>query len=695
MFVVAAMTGAIFWRAGLPSQRPNVLLITLDTTRADRLACHGYAPALTPALDSLAAKGVLFERAITPAPLTLPSHASLMTGLYPSEHGLITNGRGRLEESIPTLAEMLQAGGYDTAAFVGSLVLDSKFGLDRGFAVYDDDMTNSDATEHGLDRQRDGRRVVDSALGWLMQRRTKPFFCWVHLYDAHQPYQAHPEEFGDRFRDRQYDGEIAYVDRQIERLLKHLHEHGLSEKTMVVAVGDHGESLGEHDELEHSLTLYDSVLNVPWIWAGPGAAPAGRRVAQPVSLVGLRPTLLEMVGLRELGASKGRSLRGVVSGGEIAAGNCCSATDDPLLEHGWSPLRSLTTAAWKYIRSPEAELYDLTRDPHETQNLAAALPDQVRELDFQLTVLEGAMTRRQAEAVELSPKERRALASLGYLGGQNLREQPTDSSQPLPDVKRMLPIYNKAEVAHRLVLEGNATDAEKRLRDLIRKEPDYLPARLFLAAALTQQSKFGESRELLEQALKDDPDNSEAHFQLGSVYLAQQQFAAAVAEFRRSLASKPNAVGVLFNMGQALMQLGDSQAAEDAFREVLELDPLYANAHLYLGALLAGQRRQAEAERHFREALECNPRSAEAHGNLAVLLSDQQRFVEAGEHFVRAVELAPQNAGAHFNYGAFLLSQRRLDDAAARFEEALRLNPQHAQARIRLEQVRDMQNQPQ
>jgi arylsulfatase A-like enzyme len=318
----ALALGLFGWRSLAVSPRPNVLLITLDTTRADRLGCYGYTPALTPAIDGLAARGVLFERAYTPAPLTLPSHASMMTGLFPPEHGLLVNGRGRLGENVSTLAEVFRDAGYDTAAFLGSFVLHSKFGLDRGFKEYDDDMTNTDPTEDGLHRQRDGIWVVDSALAWLQKRRTKPFFCWVHLYDAHAPYLAHTEDFGDRFADSPYDGGIAYVDLQVQRLVNHLEGNGLTEQTLIVVVGDHGESLGEHDEKEHGLTLYGSVLRVPWIWAGPGATSAGRRVLQPVSLIDLRPTLLETVGLGEPSRASGRSLHAALVGRPIDPESC-------------------------------------------------------------------------------------------------------------------------------------------------------------------------------------------------------------------------------------------------------------------------------------------------------------------------------------------------------------------------------------
>ncbi|HEY2252377.1 MAG TPA: sulfatase-like hydrolase/transferase [Planctomycetaceae bacterium] len=684
--------GLVGWRAFVVGRRPNVLLITLDTTRADRLGCYGYAPALTPTLDALAAKGVLFERAYTPAPLTLPSHASMMTGLYPPEHGLLTNGRGRLDENISTLAEIFRDAGYDTAAFIGSFVLHSKFGLERGFRQYDDDMTNTDPTEDGLHRQRDGVWVVDSALAWLTRRRQKPFFCWVHLYDAHAPYLAHLDEFGDRFDDRPYDGGIAYVDLQVARLVKHLQANRLEEQTLIVVAGDHGESLGEHDEREHGLTLYNSVVHVPWIWAGRGVSPAGRRVPQVVSLVDLRPTLLESVGLREPVDTRGRSLSATLTGGDVPARACYSATDDPLLLFDWSPLRCLATAGWKYIRSPEVELYDLVSDPQETNNLAAALPEQVHELENELAALERTMVTRQGAAVLLSPTERRALASLGYLGAEHgPPQQPAASAAALPDVKRMLPLHNKVDAAKRLQIGGDAAKAETLLRELIREAPDYLPAQVKLAAVLAQQQKFVDGREVLEGILQRDPDNSGAYFQLGVLCAAQHRFAEAVDDFRKSLATGPkNAVVVLFGLGHALAELGQFHEAEEAYRQLFEHDPLHVDAHLALANMLANQAdRAADAEEHYREVLKYTPSSTQAHGNLAILLAGQSRLAEAGAHFARALELSPNSAELRYQYGTLLLLEGRLDEAIRELEEALRLDPRHPRARTRLQSARD------
>jgi arylsulfatase A-like enzyme/Tfp pilus assembly protein PilF len=683
--------GAYAWQAVLQSRSPNVLLITLDTTRADRLQCYGYSPALTPALDSLAAEGVLFERAYTPVPMTLPSHATMMTGLYPPEHGLVANGRGRLDEHHSVLAEIFRDAGYDTAAFVASFVLHSTFGLQRGFATYDDDLTNSDPTEFGLHRQQDGRQIVDSALAWLQQRRGRRFFCWVHLYDAHEPHVSHADEFGDRFQDHLYDGEIAYVDRQIARLVKYLEANGPRERTVIVVVADHGEGLGDHEEQHHGLTLYNAVVQVPWIWSGPGIARTGRRIVQPVSLVDLRPTLLSSVGLRDPARTSGRSLQAALSGGELETVACYSATDVPMLDLGWSPLQSLTTAEWKYIRSPEVELYDMIADSQETQNVAAAHPDQVRALEDQLATLERNMVQGQPVAVKLSPKEMQKLNSLGYPGGGNSIRQPAARGRVLPDIKRMLPFHNRVEAARRLMSEGDLAEAEMRIREVIDEAPDFMAAQTSLASVLASQKKFAESRELLESVLEHEPDNVQARFQLGSTFVENQQFAEAAAEFRRSLAVDPNAEKSMFELAQVLVKVDRVAEAEQMFHETLEHDPMHVGARVSLANLLLSQKRAAEAEQQYRQALIYAPGSVRAHGRLAILLAQQNRVAEAEQHFQRALELAPNSAHVRLNYATFLIGQARVGEAISQLVEAHLLNPDDPETNRRLQQARSRQ----
>ena len=289
-----------------PRSNLNLVLITLDTTRADRLGCYGYERALTPALDGLSASGVLFERAYTAVPSTLASHATMFTGLTPREHGIHENGTGQLSGKIPVVAEILRSRGYDTGAFVGAFVLDAKFGLNRGFQEYDDDTFGGEHSVDPLHRRRSGQSVVDKALHWLKGRTTRPFFCWVHLFDPHAPYAARADLFGTQFENRPYDAGIAVADQQIERVLDHLRRNGLTEQTMVVVAGDHGEGLGEHFEVEHGHLLYNSTLHVPLIFSWPQKNKPGHRVPTPVSLVDLYPTLLDCL---ECG---GGTLRGVL-----------------------------------------------------------------------------------------------------------------------------------------------------------------------------------------------------------------------------------------------------------------------------------------------------------------------------------------------------------------------------------------------
>lgn len=678
--VAAIVAGVLLWKS---YSRPtvNVLLITLDTTRADHLGCYGYESALTPTLDQLAVEGVLFERAYTTAPLTLPAHASLMTGLYPPEHGLHANGMGRLPDSVPTLAGLLSKSGYDTAAFVASFVLNAKFGLNRGFGTYGDDMPAGDPTRNVLERQRDGKFVVDAALAWLDRSRRRPFFCWVHLYDPHQPYQARTEEFGDRFQSQPYDGEIAYVDRQVKRLLNYLDDHQLRGNTLIVVVGDHGEGLGDHGEREHALTLYNSVLNVPCIWCGPNVA-AGRRVTPPVSLIDFAPTLLEYLKLRPGVTFRGRSLTAALAGGQIGPGVCYSATDDPFLEHGCIPLRSLTTAKWKYVRTKIPEVYDLEADPKELTNLAEQLP----ELEAELYALEKTFHVRVAEAVSLSARERQALAGLGYLGGSGPTNLAVDDARLL-DIKQRLPQFNAVTQARELHEQGQSAAAIPLLREVLQQAPDYTLASEIVADALAKLGRFDEALAELEKALDLNPDNRELHFRIGGIYLAQKQVDEAVQEFERTL-SDPPLVDELVYVGQVLIQLGQPIKARPFIERALKLDPKSVDAHLTLANVLVAAQNLKEAEHELRLALKSNPNSLEARTQMVRLLGGQQRYAEALPHAAAAIRLAPANAELRFLHGTLLLALNRTAEAAGEFAEAVRLDPAHARARQFLDQSR-------
>ncbi|RLS34251.1 MAG: DUF229 domain-containing protein [Planctomycetota bacterium] len=353
VLVAAALAGVLIYSQSTP--RVNLLLITLDTTRADRLGCYGYKQALTPELDGLAQRGVLFERAYAPAPMTSPSHTSIMTGLWPPEHGVYTNALTVLDPQIPTLAELLRAQGYATAAFPAASMLGGKFGLNRGFQSYSDDLSDPSSGADDMQRSRDGQFIADFAIRWLKEHQERsessPFFCWMHFYDPHDPYLSHRKEFGDQFVNRPYDGELAYVDRQIGRVFEELKRLGQMENTVVVVVGDHGESLGEHGEDSHGYLLHEATLRVPMIIAGSSQAAAGHRVPTPVSSIDLFPTLLEVTGVAVPEELKPRRLQPALSGRPLPTRFCYSQTVEPYLQAFWSPLQSITNDRWRYVRT--------------------------------------------------------------------------------------------------------------------------------------------------------------------------------------------------------------------------------------------------------------------------------------------------------------------------------------------------------
>ena len=651
LFGIAAIAVLAAWC--WPRPRWNLLLVTFDTTRADHIGCYGHRQALTPVLDSLAERGVLFDRAYTPVPMTLPAHASLLTGLYPPEHGLRINGTGRLGTQIPTLAEMLRKEGYDTAAFIASFVLHSKFGLNRGFQEYDDDMAGGDGGLQEIQLSRNASLVVDAALSWLHRRRARPFFCWVHLYDPHSPFDAHAETFGDRFREEPYDGEIAFADQQLGRLVDFLKSRRLDERTLVVVVGDHGEGLGEHQEREHSLTLYNASLHVPLIIAGPRFCRAGIRAPSPVSLVDVGPTILDCLEVRSAAAVSGVSFRPALQGARVKPRLCYAETDAPFTAYRWAPLRSLTTEAWKYVKTTREELYDLRQDPQELHDLALSHPAQIAEMQQLLAGLEQRMVVREGSAVQLTESERRKLESLGYAAASHA-PPPVDPGAALPDVKDMLVYYNAQGAAQELLNTGKFAEAEARLRDVVEAVPDFLPARLTLGGSLEKQNRADEALAVYEAALKLHPDNYDVHFSLAQLCAAQGKPDEAIAHYTAALKESPE----------------------------------FATARVNLANILVQQGKFDQALTHYEQALEDSPDSVVAHFNLGMVLAGQKNYAAGLPHVARAVQLNPAEADMQFGLGSVLAALGRFDDAVYHLELAVKLNPQHPRAASQLQRAR-------
>ena len=507
--LVAALAMSV--PAGLRGETPqtNVLLITLDTVRADRLGSYGYKAAATPALDRLAREGVRFADATSNAPLTGPAHAALLTGVYPGRYGLRDNASTPVPADRPTLAEILRTSGYRTAAFVSAFVLDRAYGFDRGFEVFDsrfDSYTGPDK----LKVSRTADDVLKEALPWLEQVQDgTPFFAWVHLYDAHAPYLP-PEPYRATFRASPYDGEIAYVDSAVGKLIGALERKGVLERTLVVAIGDHGESLGDHGEAQHGLFLYDSVLHVPWLMRLPGRQRAGSVVNEQVRSVDLLPTVLELLAVRAPRALDGMSVVGPMRG--QARRNVPPAYAETFygkLHHGLSETYALRVGEWKLIDAPKPELYDLRKDGREATNLVDRQPAVGGRLAGDLREMIGELGSRAVTQAPMPDRETiERLRSLGYVGVVASTDGSTGRG---PDPKDMI---------GQLMSFNTLLDA---------------------ASGALQQNRPDFAIVSLKRALVIDDRSYDAHLMLGNVYVQSRQYDAALGEYRCRRAPAPGA----------------------------------------------------------------------------------------------------------------------------------------------------------
>ncbi len=482
---------------------PNLLLITLDTVRADRIGAYGGRVAATPTLDALARDGIRFEHAFTPVPLTLPAHATLLTGLQPPGHGLTDNGMRATRFPVATLAERLRAEGYDTAAFVAAFVLHSVHGLDRGFALYDDGPDAAGDVFSQFRATAPAEERVGALIAWLQRPRDRPFFAWLHLFDPHAPYQP-PAGFAARYASHPYEGEIAYVDSQLGRITAWLERSGVMQDTLIVVTADHGEGLGEHGEQTHGIFLYDSTLRIPLIlhWRGRIAPSVETR---PAALVDVMPTVLGLFDLPQEAVRHGVDLLSAEPGD--APWRFVAYSEYPRRQYGWAPLAALREEHLKYIEAPQPELYDLSRDPAELVNLVSVAPhDAAIRLADQLDLATAELAAvAEAGAVDagMTADVRRRLQSLGYLAAF---EPPARGAGPGLDPKEGLPSLGPIETAFEALARQDLAAAEALFRASIAASPDGIAARDGLARTLELAGRAGDAEAEYEAILRRDPE---------------------------------------------------------------------------------------------------------------------------------------------------------------------------------------------
>ena len=655
----------------------NVIVLTLDTTRWDRLGAYGDHTASTPNLDRLAAEGVLFEQAIAPVPLTLPSHSTLFTGLLPPRHGVRDNGGYVLDEKHRTLATELKGAGWQTGAFVGAFVLDAKWGLNQGFDTYVDrfDVAKYKTVSLGGVARRAGE-VVDNAMPWLEAHAGQRFFAWLHFYDAHTPYDP-PEPFRSRFGDRRYSGEIAYVDYEIGRVLRWLDTKRLADRTIVVAIGDHGESLNEHGEATHGLFIYDATTRVPFILRAPYDTMRGRRVPSMVRTEDVMPTVLDLLGRQPPEAVQGQSLAPLMTG----------ETPDLKLDgyieslyarnhYGWSELKSLRSGRFKYISTTRPELYDLEQDPGELTNLY----DQRRPLAERMAAVLASLATEDAGASQgpqaVDPETRERLAALGYIGSFTEKVQPEGTA--LPDPKDKIDIFNLMTAAR----EAGDTDGAAtigRLTRVLAQDPGVLDAWVMLGNEYFRKADFKTAAEHYRKALEINPSYDLAIVNLAGAYRSMGDYEAAILGYERYLEKDPKNAWIRYQLGELYVDQGALAKAESAFNQALSDDTRVASARNALGVVAMKRGDLATAEQHIRAALEQKPDVRLAHFNLALIAEQRKDYEAAIDLYQREIDTQANAFKAAFNLGRLQeqLGNRTAEEAA--YRKALELNPRFAE----------------
>lgn len=615
----------------------NVLLITLDTTRADHLGCYGYDLARTPNLDALAREGVRFARVYCPAPLTLPSHDSIMTGLYPATHGVRNNGH-ELPSKIRTLAEILKGHGFATAAFVSSFSVDSRFGIGRGFDVYDDTF-QPQAPLKGANAERRAEETFARFSRWLDNNGQGKFFAWVHYYDPHLPYDP-PSPYREGSPGLPYDGEIAYMDHYVGAVMEALEAKGLLDKTLVVIAGDHGEGLGDKVETGHGIFLYEETLRVPLIFHNARSFPRPRVVEGAVRLVDVAPTILETLGLKaERSGMEGHSLIPWIRNKTGSDLDSLIETFYPRENFGWSELVGIVSGPWKFIQAPRPELYDLKNDPGEKTDLASSSPGRAGELRKKLEqelVRLGARQGDEGGTAAARTDDRERLRSLGYVNFA-----PAKPGSAAPDPKDKIGLLKLIQQAQAFELEEKYADAERVYREIVSDIPDSPESYVNLALVQARQNKFDQALETLGRGTAHIPDSEVLLVRLGHTYLVS----------------------------------GNSREALEAMEKVLALNPQSVDALTVSAGILDATGRKAEARSYYERALAIEPESRHLRMSYAGNLGSTGALKEAIAVYEKLIADFPEEQAFYQFAGIAYSYLGEFDRAISLLDQALAIRP--------------------
>ncbi|HET8922331.1 MAG TPA: sulfatase-like hydrolase/transferase [Candidatus Acidoferrum sp.] len=663
-------------------QRPNILIITVDTLRADRVGCYGYPGGLTPNVDALAKDGIVFERGIAQVPLTVPSHTAIFTGTYPFHNGVQDFTAQPLGDRFRTLAESLKANGYSTGAIVSSFVLDRSWGLARGFDSYDDAFAGQEFLQKNLGLvERRAQESVDHAVGWLETHSNQPFFLWLHLYDPHSPYDP-PEPFRTRFARELYDGEIAYADSHLGRLFAWLKQapNNLYDNTLIVFLSDHGESLGEHGEKEHGFFVYDSTVRVPLIVKPPrGARLTPQHVSVAVETIQVGPTVLEMAGVQDpiQKQFQATSLLPLITGKPHGPERpAYSETFYPANSFGWSPLRSMQTEHYHFIEAPKQELYEHPADPSETKNIAVKNGSVATNLQAQLTRLlatyppPAGNSGESASSTTASPEVLEKLRSLGYVAYR----APTAANSKLADPKDKVSVFQDILRATDQIQLGNFAAARALLASAQQKEPQLYLIPFLLGEAASHTAQWKEAEKQFGRAVALNPGFEQARMGLARALGLQGKIGPARDLIGTLLSTNPQNFRAWFLLAQ-MEAKDDPKSSREALDKVIGIQPNFALAYRDRGLLSVREQTYVSASEDLSRAVQMGLHDVLTYNSLGICYSRMNRLDDAVESYRRAIAADPTYAQAHLNLGFAFERMNQPDLKKKEYAEACRLDP--------------------
>ena len=629
---------------------PNIILITVDTTRADRMGFLGSKLGLTPNLDAMAHDGVVFTRAYAQVPLTTPSHAAILTGTYPQFNHIADLG-APLAKDIPYLPDLLRRHGYHTAAFVGAYILDPKSaapGFDRGFETYDAGFRRRqpDQDRYATVERRAGD-VVNHALAWLLKHPQRPFFLWLHFYDPHDPYDP-PAPYKARYAAEPYNGEIAYTDAALGKFLTALRARGLYNGAIIAVMADHGEAFGEHGEQRHGIFLYDETVHVPLLFKLPLARSAGRRIDTRVALADVAPTVLQLAALPVPPAMQGASLaKEMKRGGTMSSGaqasqperQIYSETDYNHRAFGWSMLRSWRAGKYLYVQAPKRELYDQPVDPAALHNLADTAKAVTDTMDSQLRSFHDKTARAKTGQAKLNPEQAESLRALGYLASDSSNSKNSDEGGA--DPKDKVEIANLMHQALINIEEDDYAAAIPRFQQVIQEEPQAATAYLELGRAMVHLKQYQEALPILRAAAEKMPDSVLAHYELGLALVKTGQWEPSLPEFQAAAVVTPNSPQLHFYLAAVYTRLKRIPEATQEFQKTLQLDPNHYLANLLFGRMMFLEGHPDQALPRLQLAAKIEPKFREPHAFLADLYAQLGQQQKAARERTQAETLSP------------------------------------------------------